>query len=337
MGAQPPPPPILSPITTSQGLLTPAWSQWFVQTLYAQVKSGLVTVDMIEAALGYVPYDKANPNKFISGISQFLVDQALGYTPEPALGNPTIDGMALISTALGKRSWGSAGGSTFQIWDPDLAPASPSAYNDEFNGGPGLNPKWTGVNLAGLTGGGYDVNTTVPDSLYMYATSGLSATIPSILQAPPAGDFTIYLKGAAINPNTTGDSNICLILTNGVTQGAGNQVVCYMEKAGNIFYFGANYWTLFTTQSTTAQAMISPVWCPYIRIRRVGTTYYFECSPDGKTWYGSVGTTLTFTPSYMGLCFFGSSGPRTSESFEFFRYYPSATAQLGGYRTYRGA
>lgn len=186
MGAQPPPPPILSPITTSQGLLTPAWSQWFVQTLYAQVKSGLVTVDMIEAALGYVPYDKANPNKFISGISQFLVDQALGYTPEPALGNPTIDGMALISTALGKRSWGSAGGgsgctrTTLNFTSGSLAVAA-----DEIDTVP------TGADSFLFL----SMTVSIPCRVRVYATAAFAAadrTRPS--SQDPVGNFGMYLE-----------------------------------------------------------------------------------------------------------------------------------------------
>ena len=224
--------------------------------------------------------------------------------------------------------------STFQIWDPDLAPASPSAYDDEFNGGPGLGGIWTTVNWGSLLAS--DVNTTIPGCLYEKYYSASETTLITAEQAIPAGDFTVFTKiaSSAVEGTVTA-SGIGFILSDGVTAGAGEQYIGWSNyNAGNRNTASAYAYTNFTTMGTGTDSYTPHI--NYLRLRRSGTSYYLATSTDGKTWGEGGALPLTFTPTYFGLMVRANPGSTQYVifSFEFFRYSPSATAQLGGYRTY---
>ena len=220
---------------------------------------------------------------------------------------------------------GAGGGSTGPAYyTPDYPPASPSAYDDEFNSVSGL---WTPIYTSKMVA--TDVNTTVPGCLY-WATDGVGSYLTAWLEAIPGGDFTIWTEVDlevcySGNPN----SALGLILSSANTEGAGSQFFHSLWNTGN------NVNTMYTwsgfnspgSQIVSNNATTSR----FLRIRRSGSTYYFGHSTKGKVW-SEVSESVGFTASYMGLALYGTIV--CSGAFEFFRYAPSATAQLGGLTHY---
>jgi len=217
---------------------------------------------------------------------------------------------------------------TYTFFDPDKPPDSPSSMDDEFDG-TSLDAKWTTVNWASASV--KDVNTTVPGCLYMQSNN-IGYVIPTILQSLPSGDFTIATKvqnqsEAASNSNVGGG----LVLTDGVTAGAGIQQVFVTRT----YSYGQTWllkWATFSSSGTpvifarTEQAL-------YLRLRRSGTTYYWGTSWNGKTWTDQAFTPAV-TPTHCGLLQYCNQTADGHTSFEFFRYFPSASAVIGGNRTF---
>ena len=185
-----------------------------------------------------------------------------------------------------------------------------------------------------------DVNTTLPGRLYASSPSN-TGTMYALLQSIPAGDFSIWTK-VNIEAIATNYVQAGLVLSDTNTAGTGHQV------NNNLSYSAASYgWqsqvdyiTNFNTYNSDYAAITAGrANTIYLRIRRVGTTYYRACSSDGVNWFEEQ-ITLTFTPLYMGIhsmpTYAVAPGYPISTSFEFFRYQASATAQLGGIRTIYG-
>ena len=255
---------------------------------------------------------------------------------DPASGLPPggTTGQALIKASAADMDveWGdvaaSGGGSgdSFSYFDPDMPPTSPSAYDDEFDGTT-LDAKWTTVNWASATV--KDVNTTVPGSLYMKAAS-IGATLVSVLQAIPTGDFSIVTNVEAVHEGSP-NSGAGLIISSTNTAGSGSQAVVMSFGYGtNEAYLGAYNWYGFNSVGSQLSLSYNQK-LKYLRIRRSGTNYYFGWSQDGKNW-ADVPVTPGFTPSYFGLAIYQASGSASNFSFDFFRYSSSATAPLGGVR-----
>ncbi|BDU72901.1 hypothetical protein METEAL_20750 [Mesoterricola silvestris] len=147
------------------------------------------------------------------------------------------------------------------------------------------------------------------------------------MQPIPAGDFTIYMKGQAQSEAASGsNSGFCLLLANGTTAGAGNQAVLgsLTYNAGSTWIY---VWTGYNTFSTNLWVRTERA--NYLRIRRAGTNYYWGTSQDGKTWT-DYAYNPTFTPTHFGVAAIANQSAAAHMSVEFFRYYPSATATLGG-------
>jgi hypothetical protein len=220
-------------------------------------------------------------------------------------------------------------GDQFTYWDPDKPPTSPSAYDDEFEVAGAISGLWTTVNWASASATP-DVNTTTPGCLFIKATN----TVPDIcaLQAIPTGDFTIITKVDQAIQSSSPTYAGGLILANGTTAGAGTQTVLEIGVYSTQGGFAGAY---ANTNFTTGGALIANGYnskAKYVRIRRSSTTYYWGWSQDGKTWIESS-SSLGYTPTYFGV-FTNFVGTGTfATSFEFFRYWPSATATLGGTRT----
>ncbi len=221
---------------------------------------------------------------------------------------------------------GSGGGGTgdgpWEYWEPRASPASPSTLDDEFSTSP-LDAKWTTVNWS--TPAIKDVNTTVPLALYMKLTT-TGYTIPCVLQPIPAGDFTIYtrMQGQSEATNTS-NAGGGIILSNGTTAGAGNQVMLNSLSAG-VAQAWLYTWSNFSAAGS--QQFLRQEIARYLRVRRVGTTYSWGTSEDGKTWTNVV-YNPAFTPTHFGLFGYCNQTGSVHTSFDFFRYFPSGSAVLG--------
>lgn len=227
-------------------------------------------------------------------------------------------------------SSGGTSGTTdpYTFFDPDYAPVSPSTYNDEFTA-TSLDGKWTTVNWASATT--KDVNTSVADGLYIQQTN-TGTTVVSILQALPAGDFTIFTK-TALGTGATPNCNCGLILSSTNTASSGTQYILGTGAYLTTGFFAQVYsWTNFATAGSAVAGAASYGTYRWLRIRRSGSNYYWAWSIDGKTW-DEVAYNPAVAPAYIGLFTINQATTKADFSFEFFRYFPSATATLGAQRT----
>ncbi|WP_306600765.1 hypothetical protein [Geothrix sp. 21YS21S-2] len=221
-------------------------------------------------------------------------------------------------------SGGGGSGTTWTHWDPDRPPTTPSALNDEYSSGTTLDSKWTTVNWTAPSV--VNVNTTVPGALYMKCTS-TGATLPSKMQPIPPGDFMIVMKGGVQSEAATGsNAGFGILLADGVTAGAGNQVIL-----GSLTY---NYFTtwLYTWtgyNSFSSNLFLRTEQARYLRIWRASGNYHWGTSWDGETWT-DYAYNPAFTPTHFGVAGLGNQSAAAHITFKFFRYYDSATAIVGG-------
>ena len=218
-------------------------------------------------------------------------------------------------------------GDNFNFWDPDKPSVIDSGYDDDFSSS-ALAAAWTPVNQGTLTS--YDVNTTVPGALYVQANN-MGRNIAAWMRPLPPGDFTLVTKVATSSAlSGTTDNGLGLILSDGVTVGSGSQVVLsasqWSAQEESVYTIG---WTGFNTIGGSTGYISRGT--KYLRLRRANATYYAGWSSDGKTWAETI-LVPGITPAYMGLFVQCYQSGRTDNSFEFFRYFPSATAKVGGLR-----
>ena len=249
-----------------------------------------------------------------------------------------ISGMGKLQAQITNISVGGGGttgyqGSTQTVWSPDMPPASPSAYDDEFNSSV-LSGLWTLVNAGNLVT--YNANTQVPGCLWFESVVNTSSSYPCILQPIPTGDFTVIGK---ITMNQSGNGTLGgittgLILSNSNTAGTGSQY--YLAQGTSVSQ--GPYMQLIAGTNFSVSSSVGVFYqdrAQYIRIRRVGTDYYWGWATDGKT-FTEVSYNPGTTPSYFGWCFANASATRADASLEFFRYIPNgnSTNLPGGLMTY---
>lgn len=205
------------------------------------------------------------------------------------------------------------------FWNPDAPPASPHANDDEFlDGSGGVPGGWTETDHGSKL-------TVVEDATYKHValthTGGAGThNIAGIYKSVPAGDFTIWTKCSmfAIGDNvdvglalfedatsTTGDIN-----TFGIRRAAPNAIQ-------------RNTWAAYNATPTNNFGESLILTTVYLRIRRNGTTYYFDFSNDGLGWKQGSFSGSFAVPTHMGL-FVQNNGSNTVKgTFEFYRFLAS--------------
>ncbi len=229
---------------------------------------------------------------------------------------------------------GGGGGGTILkvIWSPDAPPASPSAYDSEFNAGSaGVPSGFTEYDPGSIIS--FDESSTYK-KLVATITSATFAVAGGIYRAIPAGDFTIWTKvrvfgkladyswaGLALwedaTDNSKGIENFCI-----VARGSAGPI-------GIDQFYMTSYNTYNTDRLGNNSQMFSAQEA-YLRMRRNGTTYYIGWSENGEVWYEkNTATTVGFTPTHFGLSFANSTGVTNVATADFFRYVGSDVGLTG--------
>ena len=209
-------------------------------------------------------------------------------------------------------------------WNPDAFPAVPSAQDDHFKAG-ALDGKWTTYNH-----GVSNLTVTVPDTFARLALASEGGNAHrGIYQPLPAGDFTIITKAAlnAVAPTGAGpETSAGLVLLQDGADSAGDLVhmsviyqyvslYCkkiYIRRFHNYTTLTANYIITHGGQNTTC----------YLRIRRNGTTLYYDYSSDGISWQMILTHAQPFVPAHVGITTtnYNVGGGPAYGYFDFFRY-----------------
>lgn len=202
----------------------------------------------------------------------------------------------------------------FSIWCPDAPPAVAGADDDEFADASGGLP-------AGWTEFDPDVIQTVGEDeqglTLLQATHG-GDNMTGIYKAIPAGNFTIAAKVGTLGVPSYAAAGMALW-----ENAAGNNGIYTIE----LRYGASGVYVIRWTNKTTKAVELWPggenvLTDVYMRIRRNGTTYYFDVSVLGIGWVQMYTTgSLAFVPSHYGL-YINNSGTFNNlvGRFGFFRY-----------------
>lgn len=203
----------------------------------------------------------------------------------------------------------------------DYLPASPSAYDDEFDGSSGVS--WTTTPTAPNA---YDVNSTAPGCAYVRASGSSAAMVGKYQAIPGSYPFTITARvsstaranyhrggGIFIAPATpTGSSNLLYLghLFH-TTYGTRNVQRTIQSFAGSAV-------------SNTGQTLLANnCWGPlYLRlVANSATSVTSQASLDGKAWFTvESAANPGFTPGVMGFsCNEEGSAVGVEAFFDFFR------------------
>lgn len=203
-------------------------------------------------------------------------------------------GYVLTSTGLTSRpTWSAPTGTVVGIPDlsysPDATPASPSVFNDEFNGTSAatwtfLNPNGCTFAASASTGGIFTCVATPSTNITLY-----SQNIASI----STGDFTFAVKGIYTSPSGLQALSLSagMFLRNPTTGAFYAARVGATSATAQSIY--GELWTNFTTFSGTQTVIASSLRLVYLRMRKVGTGLNIEYSLEGTIWI----TLITFTPA----------------------------------------
>lgn len=178
-------------------------------------------------------------------------------------------------------------------------PASPHAKDDEFNDA-SLDSKWTKYN--------FSTASDVEKAYGHYEVTGIASdnfdNFRGLHQAAPSGDFTITTKVGTVGMLAHAGCGI------GLWQGTGSSD----DKLGfGIVHNGFNNppsykaWKDVYASDTGGRTggelqQVSPA-APYLRFRRVSTTWYFDSSDDGLHWDQVTTTAEAWTITNIGLWF----------------------------------
>jgi hypothetical protein len=195
------------------------------------------------------------------------------------------------------------GGGTFTLYDPDYFPASPTSQSDHFDDA-SIDGKWTEIDPGNKL--------TLTESLHhLKFNVATSSGWAGVWQTLPAGDFTITAKiryevayngsnyfnfgiilfdDASANPNTS-DWLSWTFFTYGLTLGF--QITRYSAYAS---------WsaTPYSSSGNVIQYLAPAI---YLRVRRNGTTWYFDSSLNGLSWIQvtSLNQASYYNPPQFGL------------------------------------
>ncbi len=237
-----------------------------------------------------------------------------------------------MGTASGDTQVGSVP-NTFTFWDPDALPDTPSTQDDHFDDA-SLAAKWTEWDLG-------TAKVTVSEAGHHLILTHLTenaARYRGVYQTLPAGDFTIAAKCSPI-ASSIGDAGLALTLFEDATNINADILVfiLFHRTSGNKYRdIFAQRWADYQTFSASyAGETLYPGTSVYFRIRRNGTTLYYDYSTDGVSWMRIYTHTQPFAPAEMGIVSFNNNTAITTYGyFDVFRYIASdEIGPLGKVRT----
>jgi hypothetical protein len=217
-----------------------------------------------------------------------------------------------------------------EVWDPSVAASDVTARGITAK-------KKLAINCDFLTGAGLEqfsqVNWTMsagyprrkkdyPGTRLEYPTGG---GFRALLTALPSGDFDAVLECETVRAvDMTG-----IVLTDGVTAGAGNQTVWGISANSTAAQRLAARYTNFTTYQATMLASTACGPYRFWRIVRSGATYYASSSMDGRLFSVTPSFSVGFTPTYIGFMGANAGAVGTNVGLRSFRLWTGNTSYIG--------
>ena len=212
----------------------------------------------------------------------------------------------------GKGNWtnkgGGGGGGSFTKFDYDMFPAAAVAAQSDHFDDASFDAKWTAFNLGGV----FSVTEAEHMAKFVYTTDGGGYHWRGYFTALPggAGDFSIIMK-VGIHNLAVNYFGIGISLFEDATN---NPTTCKLIN-WDVERWSTSNRVRVTTLNNYGGWSGSPIDLdvgfanrPYLRIRRNGTTWYFDSSANGLDWFnhGSLAQGSYFTPAEFGICAFNT-------------------------------
>jgi hypothetical protein len=209
--------------------------------------------------------------------------------------------------------------SSVAAFNPDTAPASPGAFDDEF--ADGSTSGWTEFDPGSVV--------VISEGAYGFKVVNTSAALKwgGGFKAIPAGDFTLVTRmhlGSINSSQTWG--GICL--TEDISGGSATADLLsfgLVSAANNSCKLNVSTWSGYDTFSSDLLAVADLLYKQkvYLRVRRVSTTYSFDYSFDGIAWTQHYSNTISITPTHVLLGLATSQ----SNSVAYFRFIRQMASQ----------
>jgi len=190
------------------------------------------------------------------------------------------------------------------VWLADIAPASPSANDDECNGSSGaaIDAKWSDWAPAGAT---LAHTYNGRGAMELSQTSHATPLHQGIRQAIPNSEFAF---AASIGGTIQGGqyTSIGIFVAGDIAGSPTTAAFLFLNQqwgVTNTFrVFVLAKWSNYTTFVANFGASASSACVPrFYRMRVNGTTVASDVSEDGKAWWQIDTQTAAFTPAYFGV------------------------------------
>lgn len=196
-----------------------------------------------------------------------LVGRGAGVVGQPVDQN---DGGTSIGTLI------------YEKWDVDAPPASPHASDDEFDGA--VSGSWTDYDHGSVMTYAASSYGKGVRMVHAQATQSLAG----LLRAAPVGDFSMvtHVRASSAPANRI----VALLLAEGTA--SSSKIYAWLisgAAAGSDATLQLHYSTAYNTFSSSIFSYqiggVGLAMGAFLRVRRISTTYYFDFSMDGKSWY----------------------------------------------------
>ncbi len=186
-------------------------------------------------------------------------------------------------------------------WSPDAAPASPSAWDDEFLDDTASGALWTTWNPGSNIAVDYQQD---KKRVVITASGNGNNRIGGIVQPIPSSEFTFTARLSQIARQTTGNTSVSLILTEDIASPTTCNVLVAQFFAGATAGYNVQKWNDYQAagSSTVATGVGNVTGNTWIQVRLNGTTVYVDFSSDGETWFRVVDAhSIGWTPTHFGI------------------------------------
>lgn len=186
---------------------------------------------------------------------------------------------------------------TFTVWSPDAPPAAPSAFDDEFDDASFDTGLWTEFDPSAVL----TVSEQEP-GLILDSITQAGDDICGVYQPVPPGNFSITTK-IALSALRADFAVAGLALWDDATDPAQDLYTWQLTYRAADQVLDVILWTNYTTfgAGIVSIADLTISTHLYLRIRRIGATYYFDWSLDGLGWQQIHSGGLVFDPDHFGI------------------------------------
>lgn len=233
-------------------------------------------------------------------------------------------GTAALQAAAGNHSHGGGSG-TVPIFLVDAKPSSAHADDNEFDDN---TFDWTEFDPGSV------MATPTEDAygLKVVCSASSGAKIAGAYRAwPGSGDWTATVKVDMSRVQDSKQRIAGMMLMEDATNSTKKINTCHVRAFDSTLMtmFGVYRFTDYQTFLSSIKTDENMGMVRYLRIRKIGTGYWWECSGDGIEWKSINGGTISFTPAHIGVFVYAAS-TATEDMFARFRFYRVSTTTTFG-------